>query len=266
MVVQFSVVEGISTPQNIPMTTLNLDFDTMYGALCARDPDYEGLFITGVKSTGIFCRTTCTARKPLAANVEFFPDTAAAMRKGYRACKVCKPLAPLNATPEPIRQLIADLTADPALRLKARDLRDRGLEPATVTRWFRKHHGMTFVAYQRLQRINRAFKKLDSGAKVTDTALDLGYDSLSGFNDSFKAVFGTPPTRKGTTIVIDLKRLETPLGTMIACATANGMNKIAVIIPCHRVIGSDGKLTGYAGGLHRKQWLLAHEMRNSNKE
>jgi methylated-DNA-[protein]-cysteine S-methyltransferase len=44
-----------------------------------------------------------------------------------------------------------------------------------------------------------------------------------------------------------------------AAATANGKNPIGIIIPCHRVIGADGKLTGYAGGLHRKQWLLEHE-------
>lgn len=44
-----------------------------------------------------------------------------------------------------------------------------------------------------------------------------------------------------------------------AAASANGKNPIAIIIPCHRVIGSDGSLTGYAGGLHRKQWLLEHE-------
>lgn len=44
-----------------------------------------------------------------------------------------------------------------------------------------------------------------------------------------------------------------------AAASANGKNPIAIVIPCHRVIGSDGSLTGYAGGLHRKKWLLAHE-------
>ncbi|MAZ73130.1 MAG: cysteine methyltransferase [Flavobacteriaceae bacterium] len=44
-----------------------------------------------------------------------------------------------------------------------------------------------------------------------------------------------------------------------AAASANGKNPISIVIPCHRVIGSDGSLTGYAGGLHRKKWLLAHE-------
>lgn len=50
-----------------------------------------------------------------------------------------------------------------------------------------------------------------------------------------------------------------------AVANANGMNRIAIIIPCHRVIGSDGSLTGYGGGLKRKKWLLDHERRFSGK-
>ncbi len=50
-----------------------------------------------------------------------------------------------------------------------------------------------------------------------------------------------------------------------AVANANGMNRIAIIIPCHRVIGTDGQLTGYGGGLKRKKWLLDHEKINSGK-
>ncbi len=51
-----------------------------------------------------------------------------------------------------------------------------------------------------------------------------------------------------------------------AAASANGKNPLAIIIPCHRVVGADGKLTGYAGGLHRKQWLLEHEAKMAGKQ
>jgi AraC family transcriptional regulator, regulatory protein of adaptative response / methylated-DNA-[protein]-cysteine methyltransferase len=54
-------------------------------------------------------------------------------------------------------------------------------------------------------------------------------------------------------------------GSIRAVANANGMNRIAIIIPCHRVIGSDGSLTGYGGGLERKKWLLDHEKKYSGK-
>ena len=51
-----------------------------------------------------------------------------------------------------------------------------------------------------------------------------------------------------------------------AAASANGKNPLAIVIPCHRVVGADGKLTGYAGGLHRKQWLLEHEAKMAGKQ
>jgi AraC family transcriptional regulator of adaptative response/methylated-DNA-[protein]-cysteine methyltransferase len=54
-------------------------------------------------------------------------------------------------------------------------------------------------------------------------------------------------------------------GSIRAVANANGMNRISIIIPCHRVIGSDGQLTGYGGGLKRKKWLLDHEKKHSGK-
>lgn len=64
----------------------------------------------------------------------------------------------------------------------------------------------------------------------------------------------------GTTITyLQLAKRLGNVKSIRAAASANGKNPLAIIIPCHRVIGADGKLTGYAGGLHRKQWLLEHE-------
>ena len=212
-------------------------------------------------------------------------------------------------------------------------------------------------------RINVAFQKIQDGESVTSAAFDAGYESLSGFADSFKSVFGIAPSGSKHQQVIYSTRFDSPLGPMIACAVeqgicllefsdrkmletelkfltrklnaqiipgpsphfdqlqtelaayfegkraqftvpistpgtefqhqvwdmlrtipygttrsykqqaiklqkpeairavagANGMNRIAIIIPCHRVIGEDGSLTGYGGGLFRKQWLLDFE-------
>lgn len=68
----------------------------------------------------------------------------------------------------------------------------------------------------------------------------------------------------GTTITyLQLAKRLGNVKSIRAAASANGKNPIGIIIPCHRVIGADGKLTGYAGGLHRKQWLLQHEAKMS---
>ena len=342
---------------------MNLSFDQMYQASYEKNSDLEGVFWMAVKTTGIFCRPTCTARKPKPENVEFFDNTKDAIQKGYRPCKVCKPLVNPDETPLDIRKLLIELSENPGLKLKDVDLVERGLQPITVKRWFLKHHGMTFHAFQRMFKINSAFKKLQQGENVLDVALDNGYESLSGFNDSFKNVFGVSPKNSKMEKIVDLKRIETPLGTMIACANengicmlefsdrkalptelkeiskhfdanivqgenphfktlekeleeyfegklkdftvplnpigtdfqkkvwkilrtipygttrsyqqqadilgnpkavravanANGLNKISIIIPCHRVIGSNGTLTGYGGGIWRKQKHLELE-------
>ena len=343
--------------------------DIFYEALVAKDPSFEGTFFAGIKTTGIFCRPTCTARKPKRENVEFFASAKDAILKGYRACKVCHPMEKAGSTPEYVDHVLRLLDEDPSLKLKDYDLLKLDIEPSKIRRWFLKNHGITFHAYQRMYRINTAFKKLQTGTSVTDIAFDSGYESLSGFNDSFKKVFGVSPKNSKEKQVIDFTRIETDLGTMVACATdkgvcllefsdrkgletelkqlakyhnanivqgqneyfkqlkeeldayfdgrlkefkvpldisgtdfqkqvwqahveipygttssylrqaevlgkpssvravanANGMNKIAIIIPCHRVVGSDGSLTGYAGGLWRKRKLIDLEKDNKQK-
>lgn len=342
---------------------MQLSADIMYQASFDKNPDFEGVFWMGVKTTGIFCRPTCTARKPKRENVEFFPTAKEAILKGYRPCKVCKPLENPDETPEYIQNILEELRLDPSLKFKDFDLVERGVEPATVRRWFQKNHGMTFHAFQRMFRLNTAFKKIQQGENIMETAYDSGFESLSGFNDSFKSIFGVSPKNSKDQRIIDLKRIETPIGTMYAAAVeegicmleftdrkmletefkdlakslnativqgenphfktlekelaeyfagsrteftvplspvgtefqksvwkvllkipygetwnykkqsevlgdvkkvravanANGMNKISILIPCHRVIGSNGTLTGYGGGIWRKQKLLELE-------
>ncbi len=337
--------------------------DEMYAAVVARDTRYDGIFYTGVKTTGIFCRPSCPARKPDRRNVDFFPSARDALAHGFRPCLRCRPLERPGQTPEPIRALLAEIDRNPLGRLRDQDLRGRGLDPVTVRRWFKTHHGMTFQAYQRARRLARAIGQLADGAEITRTAFDNGYDSLSGFQDALRQITGRSASRSRDATVVHLSRVLTPLGPMLlgatdahvclleftdrrmletqlervsrrlrcafvpgsndvsqqmeaeleayfagtlqefttpletpgsefqqrvwralreipygavrsyaeqarmigepqavrAVARANGDNRIAIVIPCHRVVGSDGTLTGYGGGLWRKRWLLHRE-------
>ena len=332
----------------------------MYEALVARDASYDGIFFAGVRSTGIFCRPACPARKPMRRNVDFFPTARDALAHGFRPCKRCRPMQPQGETPASLQCLLGEIEADPSLRLRDSDLRARGLEPATVRRWFRRHHGMTFHAYQRARRLANALGVLAQGAAVTDAAFDHGFDSLSGFQDAVRRITGRAASASREAILVHLSRILTPLGPMLAGVThegvvileftdrrmletqlqrlarklgcvfvpgqnaigqqleqelsayfegrlrafsvplrpagtefqraawrvlesipygetrsygeqarllgrpsavravarANGDNPIAIVVPCHRVIGADGTLTGYGGGLWRKRWLL----------
>lgn len=346
---------------------MELSFDQKYEIIGTQNTQFEGSFITAVKTTGIFCRPSCRARKPKKENVLFYESAKDAMRDGYRPCKICQPMRLIDETPQYITSLLKEIEDNPYLKLKDQDLRDRKIEPSKLRRWFKKNHNLSFHGYQRLIRLNQAYRDIKQGKSITEAAFDNGYDSLSGFSEGYKSIFGSTASSGQEKNIITFMRFSTPLGAMIACstekglclleftdrrmletefkdlqkrlnavlipgendtlketqkqlseyfdgkrtefkiplhypgtdfqqmvweelmkisygttrsyrdqaisvgnlkairavATANGMNRIAIVIPCHRVIGSDGSLTGYAGGLERKRWLLHHEKLNS---
>jgi AraC family transcriptional regulator, regulatory protein of adaptative response / methylated-DNA-[protein]-cysteine methyltransferase len=130
-----------------------------YEAILKKDTSFEGIFFTAVKTTGIFCRPSCSARKPKQENVEFFHSSKECILKGYRPCKVCKPLEKLNETPKEIQELIAQIEENPSIKFKDYDLIKKGLEPTNLRRWFLKNHGITFQAYQRLLKLTPHLKK-----------------------------------------------------------------------------------------------------------
>jgi AraC family transcriptional regulator of adaptative response/methylated-DNA-[protein]-cysteine methyltransferase len=337
-----------------------------YQALLEKDPGFVGIFFAAIKTTGIFCISTCRARKPKFENIEFFTHSKEALQNGYRPCKICKPTDHAFEPPEDVSSALDLLKQSGEQKVRDQDLRERGLSPESIRRWFQKHHGITFQAYQRMLRINSAFQELQNGKSVTSTAFESGYDSLSGFGYTFKTLTGKSPKKSLDKKIIQLSKTQTPLGPMFIAATdeglclleftdrrmletefrdlqirlnavilhgeneiirntkkeleeyfrgertlfevpldpqgtpfqkdvwkglleipygetrsyqgqaehlnkpkairaiasANGKNKIAIIIPCHRVIGKDGSLTGYGGGLERKKWLLDFEKSN----
>ena len=341
--------------------------DDYYEALVERKKDYVGVFFVGVKTTSIFCIATCRARKPKFENVEFYTTFKDALDNGYRPCKICKPTENANEIPSEVEAAIKMVKDDPKEKVKDYHLRNNNIRPEQVRRWFKKNYGITFHTFQRMYRINIAYEELKLGKKVTSTAYDSGYESLSGFGYTYKKLLGKSPKQLVNLSLILLSRTTTPLGPMFIAATdkgicmiefvdrrmletefkdlqrllkskiitgenkhiiqaknelkeyfegkrkqfdvpldhpgtdfqnqvwnglkdipfgetrsyqqqakhinnpkavravgtANGYNRISIVVPCHRVIGKDGNLTGYGGGLERKRWLLEHEAKNN---
>src|SRR5713226_5714646 len=99
------------TPELLPPRT------TMYRALLKRDPSFEGIFFVGVRTTGIFCRPTCSARKPAPENVDFFATPGEAVHDGYRPCLRCNPLEPKARPPKLIERLCGEVKRAPGGRL-----------------------------------------------------------------------------------------------------------------------------------------------------
>src|SRR6266513_6319694 len=87
--------------------------ETMYRALINRDSSFEGIFFVGVRTTGIFCRPTCIAKKPARGNVEFFPPPNEALLGGYRPCLRCQPMDPEKRPPELIERLREEVEKAP---------------------------------------------------------------------------------------------------------------------------------------------------------
>lgn len=341
--------------------------DAYYDALVNKRPDHLGIFYAGVKTTSVFCISTCRARKPKKENVEFFTSFKEALDQGYRPCKICRPTENAHTAPDLVESAIALVRDHPKEKITDYRLKAQGISPEAVRRWFKTHYGITFQAYQRMYRINNAFQELKHGDQATHAAFENGYESLSGFGYTFKKLTGKSPTKVKAEQLILISRTETPLGPMFVAATdkgisllefvdrrmletefkdlqrllkaniitgenahtkqaqselkayfegkrqvfdvaidapgtpfqqqvwdqlltipygktrsyqeqaaciqnpkavravasANGHNRISIIVPCHRVIGKDGRLTGYGGGLERKRWLLEHEMQVS---
>ncbi|UCD74494.1 MAG: methylated-DNA--[protein]-cysteine S-methyltransferase [Phycisphaerales bacterium] len=338
----------------------------MQRAFARRDASFDGLFFVAVRTTGIFCRPTCPARRPKPENIEYFATARDALHSGYRACKRCRPLDNGGAPPEWVERLMDEVDRAPGERMTDTDLRAMSIEPARARRYFKAHYGMTFHAYHRARRMGRALKEIRGGGDLLETGLNSGFDSSSGFREAFARVFGTPPGKGRDATCLLARWLDTPLGAMLAVASddglcllefvdrraiehqietlrkrmqativpgdnahldtiedelgryfagslkrfrvplvlpgtpfqqqvwqrlqeipfgrtlsyaelaedigrpgaqravgrANGDNRLAIIIPCHRAVRSDGTLCGYGGGLWRKKWLLEHERGN----
>jgi AraC family transcriptional regulator, regulatory protein of adaptative response / methylated-DNA-[protein]-cysteine methyltransferase len=190
MVFRLPMRTACSPEVEIPMTLLTRT--EMERAYLERDAAFDGIFFTAVRTTKIFCRPTCPARKPFPKNVDFFQTAQAAILAGYRACKRCRPLED-HDRPKWVSTLLAELEQNPNTRIKDADLRARGVDPTTVRRYFLRAHGMSFQAFARANRLRFAQLQIQSGTELDAVILESGYESHSGFRDAFARAFGETP-------------------------------------------------------------------------
>src|SRR5213596_1051244 len=197
--------------------------ETMYLALVNRDPSFEGIFFVGVRTTGIFCRPTCTAKKPARENVDFFATPNQALHDGYRPCLRCHPMNPDKQLPELIEQLRVEVERAPGGRLTDKELAALSIDPSTARRQFKRHYGMTFQAYYRARRMGLALREVRKGGRVDEAQDGSGFESASGFRQAFTRIFGNPPTAAKSRGCMFAERIETPLGAMVAVADDEGL-------------------------------------------
>jgi AraC family transcriptional regulator of adaptative response/methylated-DNA-[protein]-cysteine methyltransferase len=344
--------------QNMASVT-RLDPDTAWAAFMRRDRSWDGRIIGAVKTTGIYCKPSCPARRPKRDNVVFYVTGDEAREAGFRACLRCKP-DEVGRDREAIAAAVKLMEQAEEAPTLAEIAQAVGYAPHHFQRLFKRDLGVSPAEYVRGLRNRRTEQALKTSGRVTDAVYDAGYQSASGFYSDAKERLGMTPsawrdggrgetirwttfdsplgqmliaaTSRGicrltfddseaslqrlfpkATIVKDeggLKELvegamaaiESPLATpdlpidvagtafqeavwrelrkipagetrsyaeiaaaighpkaVRAVGSANGDNHICVLIPCHRVIRSDGSLGGYGGGIDRKKKLLASE-------
>lgn len=339
--------------------TSTIPEDEAWQAVLARSRAYDGRFVTGVLSTGIYCRPSCAARHPRRENVRFLADGAAARAAGLRPCKRCLP-DDVARDEQAVLAAIAAIKASehqPALA----DLAARaGYSLSHFQRLFTRMTGLSPAGFGRALRLERARSALSGGESVTGAIYDAGYSAPSRFYAASQEKMGMTPSawaNGGAGVTISWAVVASSLGPMLvaatgkgvcrlsfdegeddlrarfpkaslvpggaefaalladviaavedpssaaaipidvrgtafqeavwkelrrippgetrsyaqiaaavgkpgavrACGSANGANNVAVLIPCHRVVRSDGSLGGYAYGLEVKRKLLDKE-------
>ncbi|MGN7359010.1 bifunctional transcriptional activator/DNA repair enzyme AdaA [Paenibacillus sp. SAF-054] len=190
-------------------------YGEFYEALLEKRTEYEGVFYVGVKTTGVFCRPTCPARKPKFENCEFFDNAQQALLASYRPCQRCRPLSHPNHVSDIVRLLVEAVEAHPEKRWKEADFKALSVDESTARRQFKKRFGMTFVEYARARRMGLAMKSIRSGQTVLDAQLSTGYESSSGFRDAFSRIMGAAPTRIEDGKVLKAAWIDTRLGPMM---------------------------------------------------
>lgn len=184
-----------------PPSARELDHGAQYRAVCSKDPRFDGVFYTAVRTTGIYCRPSCPARTPAPGNVEFFPSAAAAQGAGFRACKRCLP----DATPGSAEWDVTADVAGRAMRLIGDGVVDRegvgglarrlGYTERHLTRLLTSSLGAGPLALARARRAQTARALIEaSELAFTDIAYAAGFASVRQFNDTIREVYATTPS------------------------------------------------------------------------
>jgi AraC family transcriptional regulator, regulatory protein of adaptative response / DNA-3-methyladenine glycosylase II len=180
-----------------------MDRKACYRAIEARDPRFDGRFFVGVTSVGVYCRPVCPSRTPKFENCRFFSSAAAAQQAGFRPCLRCRPetapdLASWRGTSNTVSRALA-LIADGALdagETGVDALAERlGLGSRQLRRLFKQHLGASPIAVAQTRRVLFAKQLIhETQMPMSEVALAAGFGSLRRFNETFRALFGRPPS------------------------------------------------------------------------
>ncbi|WP_429275225.1 bifunctional transcriptional activator/DNA repair enzyme AdaA [Novosphingobium gossypii] len=198
-------------------------------AVLARDKAFDGRFVTGVLSTGIYCRPSCSARHPRRENVRFFDGPQQAEAAGLRACLRCRPGDTARDEQAVTRALalLAGVDEAPSLGELAGAV---GYSPTHFQRVFKRAVGLSPAAFVRARRVERAGDVLSEGGRVTDAIYDAGFGASSRFYEAAQGRMGMAPSAwrdGGRGVTIHWAVVPTTMGPMLVAATGKGVCRLS---------------------------------------
>jgi AraC family transcriptional regulator of adaptative response/methylated-DNA-[protein]-cysteine methyltransferase len=206
-----------------------IDAQTAWDAFSRRDRAFDGRFVIGVLTTGIYCRPSCAARQPRRENVRFFADGGEARDAGLRACKRCRP-DEVSRDEAAVLAAIDEIKATEGSPHLAGLAQAVGYSPTHFQRVFTRATGLSPAAYARALREERAREALSSGGSVTEAIYDAGFEAPSRFYDSMGGKLGMKPSawvRGGEGVTIHWAVVESSLGPMLVAATDKGVCRLS---------------------------------------
>jgi AraC family transcriptional regulator of adaptative response/methylated-DNA-[protein]-cysteine methyltransferase len=222
----------VSSKTDILEELRNLE-EERWQAVLSRDSRLDNEFVFAVRSTGVYCRPSCPARRPLRENVQFFTFPEDAEEAGYRPCLRCHPRGTsvpghqsdlvrdacqaIDESSEPVR--LADLGAQ------------LGVSPAHLQRTFKRVMGVTPRQYAESVRASRFKQQVRDGDSVTGAMYVAGYGSSSRLYESASHTFGMTPAsyrRGGEGATIAYTILDCPLGRLLVAATDRGICAVSL--------------------------------------
>jgi AraC family transcriptional regulator of adaptative response/methylated-DNA-[protein]-cysteine methyltransferase len=207
--------------------------EARWRALCARDAAADGAFVYAVRTTGVYCRPSCGARRPNRENVAFYESHEAARRAGFRPCKRCRPDAP-NAGAEQaamiakVCRLIETAETEPSLETLAEAA---GMSRFHFHRVFKAATGVTPKAYAAARRGEKLRHELQHSDTVTEAAYGAGFNSSGRFYAASKPMLGMQPKAfraGGKDTVIRFALGQCSLGAILVAATERGVCAISL--------------------------------------
>ncbi len=205
--------------------------ETCWQAVVERDSRFDGVFYFGVRSTGIYCRPICPARRPRRDQVTFFTSKAKAQAAGFRPCRRCRPD---DESPE-ARALLAEQArhlldqAESPLTLSAL-ARQVGASPSHLQRVFKAAVGLSPRAYFANRRLERFKSQVKAGQDVTTALYEAGFGSSSRLYEDARQTLGMTPgeyRNGGKGMQVRFTTFESRLGWVLMAATRYGVCKVS---------------------------------------